>query len=79
MGSWNVPGPFVLRHFAHIHPVNEDLASIDGKYPGNGVQQGGFPGSVAPDDGDEISRFHVQVHIGKGFLFIDRPREERFG
>ena len=51
----------MLRQLCHILPVNEDLSRINGPYPGDGIQKGGFSGAVAADDGNEIALLQCQA------------------
>ena len=51
----------------------EDAAGFGLDQPGNGVEGGGFPGSVGADQGDDfpVPHFHVQVLHGVDGPIID--------
>ena len=61
----------MLRQAGNIHAVDHDAALVNGPYPGDGVEHGGFSRAVAADDGNEIAVVQVQVQPIQGHLFID--------
>ena len=53
----------VSVHLLDRHTLVNDLApdARSGGEPGNGLQRGGFTGSVGPDQGHDLALVHLQV------------------
>ena len=69
----------VLRHGSHVHTVEDDAPVIHRPDTRDGVEHGGFAGSVAADDGHEIARLQVQGQAVERPLFVDGAGVEGLG
>ena len=67
----DVLGPFIFRLPGDVDAVDLDLSRIDGIYPGDHVQHGGFSGSVSPDDRHKVAGIQVKVQTAEGLFLID--------
>ena len=69
----------VLRHGSHVHTVEDDAAGVHRPDARDGVEHGGFAGTVAADDGHEIARLQVQGQSVERPLFVDGAGVEGLG
>ena len=70
-------GAFVLRQAGDVHAVQNNIALVGGENAGDEVQGGGFAGTVAADDGDEIAVLQGQVQAVDGAFLVDGPGIKR--
>ena len=70
-------GAFVLRQAGDVHAVQNNIALVGGENAGDQVQGGGFAGTVAADDGDEIAVLQSQVQAVDGAFLVDGPGIKR--
>ena len=75
----DLPSAAVFRLESDVLPIQNNRARVGKENAGNGVEEGGFPRAVGPHDGDEISPFQAQIHIGEGLFLIDSAGVEGLG
>jgi len=71
--------PLVLRVTGNVRIVQADGAGCGGDAAGDQVEEGGFAGTVAADDGDEVPLADFQVDAGDRLVLVHRPLVEDHG
>ncbi len=69
----------MLLLIGDVISVQLDVSAVHVKTPGDGVEQGGFAGAVAADDGGKITVVEPEREPGEGFLFIHSSFVENLG
>ncbi len=75
----DIAGALVLGQLGDVDSINFNAAFVHQPGAGNGIEQGGFSGAVAADDGHKIAVVQREAHIPQGTFFIDGAGIERFG
>ena len=69
----------IVGHARQLLSVEHDASAVNGKAPGNGVEERALAGAVAAEDGHEVAGLQRQRQILQCRLFVDGAGVKRLG